>query len=88
LFLAEREITPEENPAYAGETKMVVWEDGPSPVDWLASGDLTDIQPVGKPEPAVKPDVGMRVLLQKEAPHEDDELARQQRFLRRVRGEE
>jgi hypothetical protein len=88
LFLAKRAITPEDNPAYAGETKMVVWEGGPSPVDWLPSGDLIDIQPVEKPQPAEQPDIGIRALLQKEAQHEDDELARQQRFIRRVRGEE
>lgn len=48
LFLADREITPEDYPAYAGETKMVVWEEGPTPVDWLPSGDLIHIEPAAK----------------------------------------
>jgi hypothetical protein len=43
LFIATGEVLASEDPNHAGETKMVVWEEGPCPVEWLPSGDLIDI---------------------------------------------
>lgn len=50
LFIAAGEILASEDRRYSGETKMVLWEEGPSPVEWLPSGDLIDIEPAERSE--------------------------------------